>query len=413
MITQDAFTTGRSLIQAIIRNMLEIRKGRWEFIEHVLFLFLGLKGRMNFLQLGRYGEWNERTYRNQFTKGFDFMELGLNIVKEVGSEEYIIAFDPTFLKKSGRKTPGIGYFYNGSQGKYEKGLEVGCLAVIDIKHNTAYHLEAVQSPAVEKHKRQEGHSLVDHYTEMIVERAPNLQKMSKILVVDGYFTKLKFVTGICSKTDLQIVGRLRDDANLLYLYRGPKRKGKGRPQKFAGKIDVQNMDHRRIKKCLEEDNISIYEGIVYSVGLKRDVKLASVDFIHADGSVESRKLFFSTDLTMSGTDILKYYRARYQIEFLFRDAKQFTGVEHCQARNANRIHFHTNISLSAVSFAKAILRKQHGRHDELVLSISDVQIELHNKLLAERIFSIYQIDPKVIKNHARYREILDFGKIAA
>jgi hypothetical protein len=101
------------------------------------------------------------------------------------------------------------------------------------------------------------------------------------------------------------------------------------------------------------------------------------------------------------------------MEFLFRDAKQYTGLDTCQARSENKLHFHFNASLTAVSLAKAIIRKQHNKTDELVLSIADIQTELHNRALAQTIFSIYGIDPKLKINDDRFRQILDYGKIAA
>ncbi len=50
--------------------------------------------------------------------------------------------------------------------------------------------------------------------------------------------------------------------------------------------------------------------------------------------------------------ILEYYRTRFQIEFIYRDAKQFTGLNDCQARSEIKLHFHFNASLTAINLAK-------------------------------------------------------------
>jgi len=42
-------------------------------------------------------------------------------------------------------------------------------------------------------------------------------------------------------------------------------------------------------------------------------------------------LLFCTDIDCAALDILRYYKARFQIEFVFRDAKQYTGLCDCQA----------------------------------------------------------------------------------
>ena len=63
-------------------------------------------------------------------------------------------------------------------------------------------------------------------------------------------------------------------------------------------------------------------------------------------------LLFSTDLTLDALAIAKYYKARFQIEFVIRDAKQYTGLVDNQARNSKAINSHLNISLMALNTLK-------------------------------------------------------------
>lgn len=413
MITENAFTKGRSLIETIIEKMHGIGKCQRKFIREVLILVLTLPGRMNFLQMGRYGKLSEQSYRMNFEKEFDFLAFNQQLVANTCSDELIIGFDPSYIPKSGKHTPGIGNFYSGCAGQYKRGLEISGLCAIDIRQNTAYHLEAVQSPPANRDRLEGDKSLVDHYAEVIVSRAEKLLCISTILVADGYFAKKKFVDSICENTEMELISRMRDDANLRYLYKGPKRFGKGRPKKYAGKIDVSNIDKRRLRLTCKDAEMKIYEGVVYSVGLKRNIKIAYQVLVNSSGSDVKHKIFFSTNTDRSGYEIVKYYRARYQMEFVFRDAKQYAGLEHCQARSSKKLHFHFNASLTSVSVAKAVIRTQVEKDKEIVLSISDIKTELYNRLLACRIFSIYGLNPKIIKNDTRYRQILNFGKIAA
>jgi hypothetical protein len=176
---------------------------------------------------------------------------------------------------------------------------------------------------------------------------------------------------------------------------------------------VKHLDKRRISKEYEDDQIRIYSGAVNSVGLHRNIKLAYVEFLDSDGQVVSTKMFFSTDLNMEGVYILKAYRSRYQMEFNFRDAKQFTGLEHCQARSRNKLHFHINASLTAASIAKCIQRNGIEKNLSMHYSISDVKTELFNLKLLKRIFSIYRIERNIKLNNNMIRSVLNFGKIAA
>lgn len=77
--------------------------------------------RVNFLQLGRYGQLGEQTYRNQFEERFPFREFNIELVKQHGSGQTILAFDPSYISKSGKHTPGPGYFWSGCAKKAKGG----------------------------------------------------------------------------------------------------------------------------------------------------------------------------------------------------------------------------------------------------------------------------------------------------
>ena len=72
---------------------------------------------------------------------------------------------------------------------------------------------------------------------------------------------------------------------------------------------------------------------------------------------------------MSAKDVIDIYRSRFQIEFLFRDAKQFTELCHCQSRNIEALYFAFNLSLSAINVARAF-----GKQNDLNLSIADYKL---------------------------------------
>jgi hypothetical protein len=413
MKTTSAFTQGQSLIVAILNKMEGIDAWRRRFLVESVMLFLLLRGRINFLQMGRHGQYNESTYRRGFNREFKFLEFNNHLIKDQCSEEVILGFDPSYINKSGKQTPGLGYYYSGSAGRYKKGIEIGSIGAVDLSQNTAYHLEAIQTPSGRKHQLANGQSLVDHYADIIVSKGEALERISKILAVDGYFAKRNFIEPVSVRTHLRIVCRLRDDANLRYLYHGKQEHRRGRPKQYDGKINVRSIDKRRIKKEYEDDEKRIYSAVVNSVGLKRNIKLAYVEFLDVQGQVMNFKLFFSTDLEMTGINILKYYRSRFQIEFLFRDSKGYTGLEHCQARSPQKIYFHINASLTAASIAKCIQRIGIDKKTRISYSIADIKTELFNYFLLKRIFSIYRIDQNIKENNNVLRSILNFGKIAA
>lgn len=135
----------KGLIISMLDKLPHINQWRRDFLIETFILFLSIRGRINFLQLGRYGKYKEQRYRQQFEKSFDFLTFNKELTLSQGSGKYVIAFDPSYINKSGKKTPGLSWYWSGCANQAKWGLEIGGLAVIDIDNHTAFHLEAVQT----------------------------------------------------------------------------------------------------------------------------------------------------------------------------------------------------------------------------------------------------------------------------
>jgi hypothetical protein len=127
---------------AILQKMSGICKSQVKFIVHIVKLFLSMRGRKTYLMMARYGTYCEQTYRQNFEKDFDFKALNKELIKTYCGSELTWIFDPSYIAKSGKKTPGVGYFWSGCAGRPQWGLEISSLAVADIENHTAMHYHA-------------------------------------------------------------------------------------------------------------------------------------------------------------------------------------------------------------------------------------------------------------------------------
>jgi hypothetical protein len=100
----------------------------------------------------REGNYSEQTYRNNFHKDFDFLKFNMELVKDHCSDNLIIGFDPSFVCKSEKHTPEIGYFYSGVAKGYKRGLEIGGIAIVDLEQQTS--LRKYSDPRSNKNKRR-------------------------------------------------------------------------------------------------------------------------------------------------------------------------------------------------------------------------------------------------------------------
>jgi len=395
----------KTLISNMIDKLPNINQWRRAFLIETLILFMSIKGRINFLQLARYGKHKEQRYRQQFEKRFDFLAFNKELTLSQGSGRYAIAFDPSYVTKSGKQTPGVGWYWSGVANRAKWGLEIGGLAAIDIDNHTAFHLEAVQT------LNSDDQNLSDWYAGVISERKDTLTAISKYLVADAWFSKRPFADQVI-QSDMHLISRLRDDADLKYLCKEPPMGKRGRPRKYSGKIISNDIDKNYFQFISSDQEETVYAAEVYSKSLKRNIMLVHVTYLKASGK-DARKLYFSTDVAMDPNDVLLYYHSRFQIEFLYRDGKQHTGLNDSQARSENKLHFQFNASLTSINIAKAIHWMRIPKEQRGAFSMTDIKTMNHNVLMLNRFFDVFGINPYSTKNQNYVKELILYGTIAA
>lgn len=298
-------------LTAIVANMPGLTKPRVEFMSHVVYLFLSVRSRINFLMLARHtNHYVESSFRCHFEEFHDFAAMNTQYIQDHGSGHFVWAFDAAYLPKSGSKTPGVGKYWSGCASKTLMGLEVGLLSAIDVDFHTAFHVDAALTPGPQERKNKDI-DLVDHYAQVVLWSADKLLTISKYLAVDAYFGKKSFIDRITGQTPLEIICLLRQDSNLRYLYTGPKAEGRGAPKRYDGKIDLQNPDLTRFDLVQESASERIYSALVNCVFLKRTIRLAYVQQLNAQGEIVSYRPYFSTDLALGAGQLVRYYRLRY------------------------------------------------------------------------------------------------------
>ena len=391
---------------AILRKMTGIGKVQTRFFLSLCKLLLGLRGRYTFLNFGRYGSLNELSYRRQFEKDFDFRQFNEHLIAQCCSKALSWVFDPSFLSKSGQRTPGVGYFWSGCAGAMKRGLEISGLALADMVNHTAFHYHAVQTAAVKGEQ-----NLLAWYTQVLLGQIEALKKQSKILVVDAFFSKNGFIDALCAE-GMTLVSRMRKDCYIRYAYTGEQKKGRGRPKTFGGKLNPKNVSTEHFQLFAQSEKERLYEGRGHIRSLGRWCRIVVRQTLK-DGQVKQAFVYFSTDETMSGEQVLAQYEIRFQIEFLYRDAKQHLGLNHCQSRQPEAIAFHINLSLTMLNLAKALHWMPIAKESRPPFSMADIKTQYINEQLLDRLIRVYGKDPNVEKNNPDIRKIYDLGKIAA
>lgn len=404
------------LLETILDEMINVSKPQKKFFNIVIKTIISIYGKVNFRSLSRYSGVVEKTFRRGFKKAFDFAYFNSKAIDKIvtSADELVAAFDQSFEGKSGKETWGKDYFGNGCASRAEKGLELVLCAIIDIGKNTAYALAAEQTPASEKTIDNKASKKIDIYTRMnfyldCVKRLhTTILKDTKYFAFDGYFAKKKFVDGIV-EMGFHFIGKLRCDADLKIIYTGEQKSRRGRPKKFAGKCKLSELQGFSFERGID-DKTKLYSGTFYHASLERKIKVVAVRYIHKD--TVGTALLFSTDLELDAFKIFCYYKARFQIEFVFRDAKQYVGLGDCQSRNKESIHFHFNVCFAALNLVKIQDQLDRTEYEKNIpFSMASYKARYHNESLIDRFFSILAPGVTLIKTSPIFQSVLNYGVI--
>jgi hypothetical protein len=172
-----------------------------------------------------------------------------------------------------------------------------------------------------------------------------------------------------------------------------------------------------------EPQVNLYTAVVWHVSLKRQIRVACLVDTRKAGKT-GYALLFSTDIDLDAKQILQYYQARFQIEFIFRDAKQFTGLCDAQTRDPKRLDFHFNAALTALNLAKYQDQLQHTpsatpqpdtdpEPSARPFSMASYKRIAFNDHLLEQFICQLDLNPTLIKSHPNYQNLCSYGIIAS
>ena len=210
-----------------------------------------------------------------YERGFDFVALNKAALSQAipSEHEQALVVDASFIAKSGNHTYGLERFWNSTQGRAQRGLEISLLAWLDITDNCAYALSVEQTPPSDPTTEAQGSRMKGYLAQ--VRRLVSAHDLSHLryVITDGFYSKRTFIQGLCD-LGLEQIGKLRHDANLRYLYQGPKRPGPGRPRTYDGKVRWDDLSRF---ECLDaEDGVRLYHRVLNHVQWRRNLRVVRV-----------------------------------------------------------------------------------------------------------------------------------------
>ena len=299
------------------------------------------------------------------------------------------------VSKAGKKTFGLDRFFSGLQQQTIPGVSFFTFSLLNVQEEHSYPIKTVQivksteekanskakaeakakakknKTTGEKKKagRPKGSKNKDkanvELNPELVRIKENLQNLLetigtdivlKYLVMDGHFGNYPSAFMVRS-TKLHLVSKFRHDASLYSAYDG-EYSGHGPKKKYGNKIDLNNLDAKYMKERLVEDNIctETYQGEFYNKAFTFPLNVVILVKTNLLTKAKASVILFTTDLELEYQKIIKFYRLRFQIEFNFRDAKQYWGLEDFMNIKKIAVTNAANISFFMVNFSQALLQ---------------------------------------------------------
>jgi len=162
-------------------------------------------------------------------------------------------------------------------------------------------------------------------------------------------------------TGLRLISKLRHDSKLYLPFAG-EYSGKGRRRKYGEKLTLETLTEAHLKAESVEKGIRtrVYQAQAWHRNFPELLNVVIIVKTNLKTGRCAKVLLFSDDLNLASETLIQYYSLRFQIEFDFRDAKQYWGLEDFMNVKETQVGNFANFSLFMVAFSRLLSAKIEG-----------------------------------------------------
>ena len=184
-----------------------------------------------------------------------------------------------------------------------------------------------------------------------------------------------------TKGGLHLISKLRVNTALYFSSRETPYAGRGRPRLYGQRFNPQQIDKWRISTETHANiTTEVYQAQLRHKKFPDPLNVVCILKTQLRTEKKSHVLLFSSDLALDAETLIDYYALRFQIEFNFRDAKQFWGLEDFMNVNKTPVNNAANLSMFMVNVSAKLLAPLRLEHTELFGSQSNRGAKyLHHK----------------------------------
>lgn len=417
-------------------------------LSRIVLALLTMTGRVTMRGISRWSEkgGSYRTIQRFFSKTLPWATMQWLFVRHhilrTGGE-YIAAGDESVVTKAGKKTHGLDRFYSSILGRPVPGLSFFALSLISVEERQSYPLlveqrvrsdeekQAAQAqkkaksapkkkkgkPGRPKGSKQKDKRVVEWTPELLLIQSMLLKLLAllvtppiKYLVLDGHFGNNNALQMVLQSTPWQLISKLRHDAALYFLYDG-EQKPKGRRKRYGDKVNYQALPEKYLLATSEEEKIQTltYQAIMLHKSFAQPLNVIIVVKINLVTGAHGHAVLFSSDLSLAHDKLVDYYVLRFQLEFTFRDAKQFWGLEDFMNIKQMPVTNAVNLAFFLVNLSHVLLR--HLRQEQPDSGILDLKSFFRGRRYAVETLNLLPQPPDPFLSAQIVRLVASLGSI--
>ena len=374
-------------------------------------------------------------------------------------EVYLMAGDETVITKAGRQTYGVDRFFSSIYNKAVPGLSFFALSLVGVKQGLSHPLlmEQVVREKTEKQAaktktaktkttktaktktarcpkrgggRPKGRKNKDKTQ---IEWTPELRRLERLgtkllsligslvpvsyLLLDGHFGNNNVVQVVRQELKLHLISKLRSDSALFFLYEEPQNSS-GRPRLYGDKLDYRAIPEAyRVADSTENGlRTEMYQATLRHkcfVLPKGHPPLNVVILVKTNlqSGARAHAVLFSSDLELAWEPLVRYYRLRFQIEFNFRDAKQFWGLEDFMNTGQTPVSNAAHLAFFMVNLSQHLLEEARRVHPQA--GVLDLKAHWRGRRYAQETLKLLPQQPTPVLREQIMQHIACYGAIHA
>jgi putative transposase len=414
-------------------------------LSRIIFAVFAMTGRVTMLGISRWAGTggSYRTIQRWFYTTIPWAQVLVCFFRQhlfQANATYILAGDEVVVTKAGKHTFGLDRFFSGLLQKVVPSLAFFTLSLVNTADYTSSPIAVEQvvrskpvsappSPPVSQSPRGKAKpgrprgSRNKNKAEVTL--TPELQQIQTMLqalllklagwlavtyvALDGHFGNNNALQMV-RQCELHLLSKLRVDAALYFPYTGPQAR-RGTRRKYGVRVDYRHIPAPYLKQTTVAEGVETctYQATLLHAEFAQALNVVVIVKTNLQTQAWAHVILFSSDLTLAWDKLVEYYRLRFQIEFNFRDAKQYWGLEDFMTITATAVTNAANLAFFLGNVAECSRRKICP--DAATFSVLDLKAYCRGYKYVTETIKMLREKPDPILISEIFRQVACLGSI--